>query len=141
MVLPLLLCYLFLISYFLSLLILSFLFFAFLCSVFGRIIFGKLVLGKIVIQDCSMITKKTSKDWMSQSIKVSFYAWTNYSIGWAFCPLTGYFTLPFNKKICCGTKPLILSRGKSHSLQSNAPGYIFIETSAKMPPFNVQFSW
>jgi len=20
----------------------------------------------------------------------------NYSIGWAFCPLTGYFTLPFN---------------------------------------------
>ena len=23
----------------------------------------------------------------------------HYSVGWAFCPLTGYFTLPVDKKI------------------------------------------
>ena len=32
-------------------------------------------------------------------------------------------------------------KGQIPQPQSNAPGYIFMETSVKMPPFNVQFSW
>ena len=75
---------------------------------------------------------------MNQSGKVSFYVWT--IMGYVICPLTGYFTLPVDKT-CYGVKPFNLIRGKSHNLQSNAPGYIFMETSVKMPPFDVQFSW
>lgn len=37
--------------------------------------------------------------------------------------------------------PLHPQKGQIPQPQSNTPGYIFTETSVKMPPFNVQFSW
>ena len=44
-----------------------------------------------------MITKKTLRICISTDLQGQFLCLDNYSAGWAFCPLTGYFTLPFNK--------------------------------------------
>ena len=44
-----------------------------------------------------MITKKTLRICISTELQGQFLCLDNYSVGWAFCPLTGYFTLPVDK--------------------------------------------
>ena len=46
-----------------------------------------------------MITKKTLRICISTELQGQFLCLDNYSIGWAFCPLTGYFTLPVDNNV------------------------------------------
>ena len=46
-------------------------------------------------------SKKTLRICISTNLQGQFLCLGNYSVGWAFCPLTGYFTLPFNNINLC----------------------------------------
>jgi len=44
-------------------------------------------------------SKKTLRICISTNLQGQFLCLDNYSVGWAFCPLTGYFTLPVDKNV------------------------------------------
>ena len=45
----------------------------------------------------SPYNQKDLADLYSTDLQGQFLCLGNYSVGWAFCPLTGYFTLPVDK--------------------------------------------
>ena len=85
-------------------------------------------------------SKKTLRICISTNLQGQFLCLGNYSVGWAFCPLTGYFTLPVDKHVM-GQNHLSSQGANPTTSKVMHLVIFFMETSVKMPPFNVQFSW
>ena len=85
-----------------------------------------------------MITKKTLRICISTELQGQFLCLGNYSVGWVFCPLTGYFTLPVDKN-CHGATPNILFTGKNFILLHSDEITVSSGNSRHLPLKNKSF--